>query len=72
MVVTVGASHHLGGILPTFRSCLPLAYRYQSFQSTWLELLASYLCVDRSEEIGSKVMFKQSTQEGQEHLAMVF
>jgi len=24
-MVTVGVSHHLGGVLPTFRSCLPLA-----------------------------------------------
>jgi len=28
----------------------------------WLELLTSYLCVDRSEEMESKAIFKQSTQ----------
>ena len=28
----------------------------------WLELLTTYLCVDRSEEMRSKAIFKQSTQ----------
>ena len=41
MVVTVGTSHHLGGLLPTFHSCLPLAViSVTSTSSTFTQMQA--------------------------------
>ena len=63
MVVTVGASHHLGGVLPTFRSCLPLAVIPVTSTSSTFTQMQALGGVSEGRGVGGGRMIGKSQEE---------